>query len=96
MKPEEIEAIVAAAAEECMGELDSAPEPIVDPATGLLTPESADAIEATLPPWIRIDRAQPVADDGQIPAIFDLELAALDPTWGAVLGLRVDSDTETP
>lgn len=79
MTPAEIEATVAAAAEECMGELESPPAPVVDPATGLLTAESADAIEATLPPWVRIDRTQPIADDGQIPVFFDQEAAMQDP-----------------
>lgn len=91
MTLEEIESIVVAAAEECVDELESPPEPIADPATGLLTAESADAIEATLPPWIRIDRTQPVADDGQIPVIFDTELAMQDPVGRQMFeGVEID------
>lgn len=91
MTPEEIESIANAAADECMDELDAAPPMLIDPATGLLTEASADQIDATLPPWIRVDRAQPIADDLQIPVVFDLETAMQDPVGRQMFeGVEID------
>lgn len=91
MRRGEIESIVAAAVDECTSELEAAPAMIVDPSTGLLTESSADQIDATLPPWIRVDRTKPIAYDLQISVIFDLELAMQDPVGRQMFeGIEID------
>jgi hypothetical protein len=52
---------------------------LIDPVTWRLTSASADEIDASLPAWMRVDREQPVAADGQITVLIDQEAAMQDP-----------------
>ena len=78
MKPEEIAATVLKIAEQCAGHVTD-DGVLIDPATGRLTSASADHIDASLPAWMRVDREQPVAADGQISVLVDPEAAMQDP-----------------
>jgi hypothetical protein len=78
MTHDEILATMAKIAEQCTDGVANSGV-LFDPVTWRLTSASADEVDASLPTWMRVDRKQPVAADGQITVLIDQEAAMQDP-----------------
>lgn len=86
MTPEQRAEVEAALAEALAGIGDAVDASVrIDPYTGRLAEHEADALDARLPAWIRVDREHDVREDGHVRVLIDPVAAALDPSGRSFL-----------